>query len=99
MNKEKVMSSMIAVLAIITMVMTAIYHAQKVQIREQLIATNPELARAMTYGELTEEDEKTQSENVRFSVYFARDLNGDGYADRVKEMEHVKRLKEKIHFT
>ena len=84
MNKEKVMSSMIAVLAIITMVMTAIYHAQKVQIREQLIATNPELARAMTYGELTEEDEKTQSENVRFSVYFARDLNGDGYADRVK---------------
>ena len=84
MNKEKVISSMMAVLAIVTMVMTAIYHAQKVQIREQLIATNPELARAMTYGELTEEDEKTQSENVRFSVYFARDLNGDGYADRVK---------------
>ena len=84
MKKEKVTLSMIAVLAIITMVMTAIYHAQKVQIRENLIATNPELARAMTYGELTEEDEKTQSENVRFSVYFARDLNGDGYADRVK---------------
>ena len=84
MKKEKVTLSMIAVLAIVTMVMTAIYHAQKVQIREQLIATNPELARAMTYGELTEEDEKTQSENVRFSVYFARDLNGDGYADRVK---------------
>ena len=84
MKKEKVTLSMIAVLAIITMVMTAIYHAQKVQIRENLIATNPELARAMTYGEVTEEDEKTQSENVRFSVYFARDLNGDGYADRVK---------------
>ncbi len=84
MKKEKVTLSMIAVLAIVTMIMTAIYHAQKVQIREQLIATNPELARAMTYGELTEEDEKTQSENVRFSVYFARDLNGDGYADRVK---------------
>ena len=83
-NKEKVTLSMIAVLAIVTMVMTAIYHAQKVQIREQLIATNPELARAMTYGELTEKDEETQSENVRFSVYFARDLNGDGYADRVK---------------
>ena len=84
MNKTKAMTRMVVVLAIVTMVMTAIYHAQKVQIREQLIATNPELARAMTYGELTEEDEKTQSENVRFSVYFARDLNGDGYADRVK---------------
>ena len=46
--------------------------------------TDPELARAMTYGELTEEDEKTQSENVRFSAYFARDLNGDGYAEKVK---------------
>ncbi len=84
MNKEKVTLSMIAVLAIVTMVMTAIYHAQKVQIRENLIAINPELARAMTYGEVTEEDEKTQSENVRFSVYFARDLNGDGYAEKVK---------------
>ena len=84
MKKEKVTLSMIAVLAIVTMVMTAIYHAQKVQIRENLIAINPELARAMTYGEVTEEDEKTQSENVRFSVYFARDLNGDGYAEKVK---------------
>ena len=64
--------------------MTVIYHAQKVQIREQLIATDPELAKAMIYGELTEKDEETQSENVRFSAYFARDLNGDGYADRVK---------------
>ena len=84
MKKEKVTLSMIAVLAIVTMVMTAIYHAQKVQKRQNLIATNPELARAMTYGELTEKDEETQSENVRFSVYFARDLDGDGYADRVK---------------
>ena len=45
---------------------------------------NPELARTMEYGELTEKDEETQSENVRFSVYFARDLNGDGYAEKVK---------------
>ena len=74
----------LVILAIIAIVMTAIYHAQKVQIRENLIATNPELARAMTYGELTEKDEETQSEHVRFSSYFARDLNGDGYADRVK---------------
>ena len=83
-NKEKVISSTIAVLAIITMVMTAIYHANETQKRRNLIATNPELARAMTYGEVTEKDEETQSENVRFSVYFARDLNGDGYADKVK---------------
>ena len=45
---------------------------------------NPELARAMEYGELTEKDEETQSEYVRFGAYFARDLNGDGYAEKVK---------------
>ena len=45
---------------------------------------NPELARAMEYGELTEKDEETQSEYVRFSAYFARDLDGNGYAEKVK---------------
>ena len=83
-NKVKVISSIIVILTIIAVVMIAIYHANDTQRRRKLIETNPELARAMTYGELTEEDEKTQSENVRFSSYFARDLNGDGYADRVK---------------
>ena len=83
-NKVKVISSIIVILTIIAIVMIAIYHANETQRRRNLIETNPELARAMTYGELTEEDEKTQSENVRFSSYFARDLNGDGYADRVK---------------
>ena len=56
MKKAKVISSIIAILTIIAIVMTAIYHAQKVQIRNNLIATNPELARAMTYGELTEKE-------------------------------------------
>ena len=83
-NKAKVITSIIAMLTIISIVMLAIYHANETQKRRDLIAINPELARAMTYGELTEKDEETQSENVRFSVYFARDLNGDGYADRVK---------------
>ena len=45
---------------------------------------SPELARAMTYGELTTKDEETQSEYVRFSSYFARDLDSDGYAEKVK---------------
>ena len=44
----------------------------------------PEELRAMTYGELKEEDEQTQSENVRFSAFFTRDLNKDGYAERLK---------------
>ena len=43
-----------------------------------------ELAKAMTYGELTSDDEKTQSDFVKFSAFYLRDLDGDGYAERVK---------------
>ena len=45
---------------------------------------DPELARAMTYGEFTAEDEKTDSDCVRFGAFFLRDLDGDGYAEKVK---------------
>ena len=45
---------------------------------------DPELARAMTYGEFTEEDEKTDSDCVRFGAFFLRDLDGDGYAEKIK---------------
>ena len=50
----------------------------------EIVSSNPELARAMNYEQLTEEDAKTQSENVEFSSFFTRDLNGDGYAEKVK---------------
>ena len=81
-NKIKTISSILALLAIIVIAIVAINHAEKIQSIQSI--ADPELAKAMTYGELTEEDSNTQSENVRFSAYFARDLNGDGYAEKVK---------------
>ena len=70
-------------LAIVTLfVAIALFSIQQNKTNKTI--ANPELARAMEYGELTEKDEETQSEYVRFSVYFARDLNGDGYAEKVK---------------
>ncbi|MBP3255241.1 MAG: MucBP domain-containing protein [Clostridia bacterium] len=38
---------------------------------------------AMTYHELNKNDYLTQSENVRFSAFFTRDLNGDGIAEKL----------------
>ena len=70
------------IIAIIAVILFELF----MQIREKsyIQNINPELARAMEYGELTEKDEETQSEYVRFGAYFARDLNGDGYAEKVK---------------
>ena len=82
--KIKVMSIVAIFVAIVAIVAILIITRNNSSNKLNRNITDPELARAMSYGELTEEDEKTQSENVRFSAYFARDLNGDGYAEKVK---------------
>ena len=47
--------------------------------------TDPETLRAMSYGELTEGDANVDNcDYVQFSAFFTRDLNKDGYAERVK---------------
>ena len=46
-------------------------------------AIDPELARAMKYEQFKEEDENIEgTDNVKFSAFFLRDINGDGYEDR-----------------
>ena len=40
--------------------------------------------KAQEYGELQQADISTQSENVDFSAFFAKDLDGDGKAERIK---------------
>ena len=46
---------------------------------------DPELARAMTYGVFTEEDELVSgTDNVKFNAFFLRDINNDGYAEKIK---------------
>ena len=55
------------------------------------ISLDPELARAMTYEQFTEgsddvysTDGETKVDNVKFSAFFLRDLDGDGYAEKIK---------------
>ena len=49
-----------------------------------IVNLDPELQRAMTYGELEERDARTNSDYVQFSAFFLRDLDQDGFAERVK---------------
>ena len=49
------------------------------------IITDPELARAMTYEQFEDGDEDIEgTDNVKFSAFFLRDLDGDGYAEKIK---------------
>ena len=56
-NKVKVISSFVAILTIIVAAIVAINHAEKIQSVQSVL--DPELAKAMTYPELTEEDANT----------------------------------------
>ena len=81
-SQKRIILSGLSIAIVTLIVAIALFSVQENKINKT--TTNPELARAMEYGELTEKDEETQSEYVRFSTYFARDLNGDGYAEKVK---------------
>ncbi|MBQ2937559.1 MAG: MucBP domain-containing protein [Clostridia bacterium] len=46
---------------------------------------SPELARAMNYAEFEEGDDAVEgTDNVKFSAFFLRDLDGDDYAEKLK---------------
>ena len=49
------------------------------------IIANQELLRAMTYEQFEDGDENVEgTDNVKFSAFFLRDLDGDGYAEKIK---------------
>ena len=78
-NKIVIISSMIIAL-IVCLIM------QSIQKEKTRIATlSQENQRAMSYEQLTEADKNVEgTNNVKFSAFFLRDLNGDGYAESLK---------------
>lgn len=78
-KKEKVI---IAVVVAILVLILGIFAT--VRTMEQTKAMDPELRRAMTYKQVETGEENTNSEFVQFDAFFLRDLNGDGYAEKVR---------------
>ena len=76
--------SFVAVILIAFLLINVMMLSQNNNSSIQVGAADPELEVARTYGEVEDKDEETQSEYVRFVAYFARDLDGDGYAEKVK---------------
>ncbi len=81
-RKNIITISIIAVLLLVTIAILFTSLVKKVDIVDKNI--DSETLRAMKYEELTDNDKKTQSNCVEFSAFFTRDINNDGYAERLK---------------
>lgn len=71
------------VFALIVAITAGIFISKKVQQQNYIASLDAENTRAMNYRLLTDDDKKTQSDNVEFSAFFIRDIDNDGYADRL----------------
>ena len=73
----------IALLAIIAVI--AVIANKGESTKKNAFTPDSELARAMTYGEFTDADADVSGTNyVKFSAFFLRDINNDGYAEKIK---------------
>ena len=83
--KKLAIGTIVALFAI-AVALVAILIANKSQkTKERKIAAGPELARAMTYDQFQDGDEDIDgTDYVKFGAFFLRDINGDGYAEKIK---------------
>ena len=72
---------------VILIALTALFLLSRREIKNSTRNLNldPELARAMTYDQFEDGDENIEgTDNVKFSAFYLRDLDGDGYAEKIK---------------
>ena len=77
----------IPVYVVFLIVLTALFLLSRREIKNSTRNLNldPELARAMTYDQFEDGDENIEgTDNVKFSAFYLRDLDGDGYAEKIK---------------
>ena len=84
-KKEIISIAIFAVVVITTIIAIIVNQTNEQSSRRKKIATDGELARAMTYDQFEDGDEAVDgTDNVKFSAFFLRDVNGDGYAEKIK---------------
>ena len=104
LSKKKIITIGIAIIAIITTIVAILLNQTETQTKKKKIIADSELARAMTYDQFNDGDDSIDgTNNVKFSAFFLRDVNNDGYAEKIKGTcklrEHVRRLEKRILFT
>ena len=84
MKKEQILRGLAILLVIVIFAMLGIALWQN-RIIKSVRLENPELMVEKTYEEFEDGDEAVEgTDNVKFSAFFLRDLNGDGYAEKIK---------------
>ena len=86
-NKKKILtkknvSLIVILISILTVILVSFFMKRKKV--NNLVAVSSENLRAMTYGEFSDDDSKTNSDYVRFGAFFLRDIDNDGVADKIK---------------
>ena len=73
------------VVALVAIIVAVLMAGGKEKVRKDSKVLDPELARAMTYDQFEDGDENVDgTDNVKFSAFFLRDVDGDGYAEKLK---------------
>ena len=84
-KKEIISIAIFAVAVIATIIAIIVNHTNEQSSKRKKIVADAELARAMTYDQFEDGDEAVDgTDNVKFSAFFLRDVNGDGYAEKIK---------------
>ena len=69
---------------VIASIMGIVYLFQTI-VNRQKVVLSPENQRAINYGQYQDGDEAVDgTDNVKLNAFFLRDLNGDGYAEKLK---------------
>ena len=85
LSNKKLIAGGIAFVAIIVMLIAIMLNQPKVKNKRNGVVADSELARAMTYDPFNDGDDSIEgTNNVKFSAFFLRDVNNDGYAEKIK---------------
>ena len=84
-NKKLLVGSAIALFAIVVAVVALLFAGKEEKVKRSGVVAGPELARAMTYDQFVDGDEDIDgTDYVKFGAFFLRDVDGDGYAEKIK---------------
>ena len=84
LNGKKIFILGVALLILIEAIVSTMYIVSSKKIIKSIVTDDPELARAMTYAQVKDGEDATNSDYVKFDVYFLKDLNNDGIAEKIR---------------
>ena len=84
-GKTIAIAATIFILAVAAIIAIVLINSKNNKLNKENQVYDPELARAMTYDQFEPGDDDIEgTDNVKFSAFFLRDLDGDGYAEKIK---------------